>query len=91
MDKKSIKIVITKEDIDYTLKPQFDFSDITNCPLAKVCKRILNENRITVGIVSFYNDKTKTTGDFKSPFNFEKYNELREGKIDKFETELILN
>jgi len=88
MSKKSI--TITREDIDYNLTPVNDFVNIFNCPLAKACKRILNEDNITVSLSSIYSNKHKI-GKLEKGFYYEEYSNLRDNITDKFQTELILN
>ncbi len=79
-----MKIVITQEDV----KNSTGFSDIFDCPLANVMKKVLNLDKISVGTNSIGKpDKYGNYAKISPPFLEEDYTALLNGEIKEFVTE----
>jgi len=79
-----MKIVITKEDVDKAGK----FTDMHNCPLAKVMQRELNIPGIHVGIIGIFDDRTKERiGSIHPPFHAWNMAALANVRMEEFVTE----
>lgn len=83
-------IIITRDDIDYSLDYCKDFLNSSNCALAKATKRALQRDDINVGVLSVWQESShEDIGYLSLPFGYDDYVELRNGLISQFKTELI--